>query len=279
MREIYSNQIMFKKSINLLFACLIITGIAFTSACESGNGSSGSDSDTTFLESGVKFIYLERGDGLEVDSLMHVTTHINLMVGEDTVWSTVGPGQQKFAFDAQKTSLIPGFDEAVMYAKKGDRMLIVVPPELGYGDEPNGAIPANSTLTFDIDFLDVEKPKIFLSEVLFPVYQTSGVDGLIKHYQSLDLDSTTYEMGQQEWYVLSDKIFRAGDFEQAAAFWEFRLKEIDDLGGYYMMAQAHQNLGDIDKAISCVETGMEVAQDTVGMQFVKSYLEELITLK
>lgn len=269
---------MLKKTLNLCFILLFTSLAAFTSSC-SGDSASGSTSDTTFLESGVKFIYLERGDGLEVDSLMHVTTHINLMVGEDTVWSTVGPGQQKFAFDAQKSSLIAGFDEAVMYAKKGDRMLIIIPPELGYGAQPNGAIPANSTLTFDIDFLDVEMPKIFLSEVLFPVYQTGGVDGLINHYQSLDLDSATYEMGQEEWYVLNDKIFRAGDYEEVTAFWEFRLKEIDDLRGYYMMAQAHQNLGNIDKAISCVETGMEVAQDTSGMQFVKSYLEQLITLK
>lgn len=273
-------SIMFKKTITFSFACLILSVFTLTSGC-SGSASSGSDSDTTFLESGVKYIYLERGDkdAPKVDSLTHVTTHINLIIEEDTVWSTYSPGQREFEFDAQKTSLIKGFDELVMHARKGDRILAVIPPELGYGPEGNGpSIPGNSTLVFDIDFLNVENPKISLSDVLYAVYQKDGVESMLEHYQNLTLDSATYKMDMREWYTLSDKMLREGAFDKAITMWDFRLKEIPDLGGHYMKAQACQNLGQIDVAITTLEKGIEVAQDTAGLQFVNRYLEQLKAL-
>ncbi|OEK04318.1 FKBP-type peptidyl-prolyl cis-trans isomerase [Roseivirga misakiensis] len=269
---------MFKKTVNILFAGLILAGFSLTSACD-GSGSSTSSSDTTFLESGVKFTYLEKGNGPKVDSLKRVTTHINLMVGNDTVWSTREPGQDVFKFFAKKTSLIDGFDEAVMYAKEGDRLSIIVPPELGYKDKPNGPIPANSTLHFDITFLEVENPKQFLSEVLIPVYQANGVEGMIEHYKGLDADSASYYLDMEEWYKVSNTIYRTGEFKDGVVLWDYVLNEVKDLRGYYLMAQAHQNLDQIDDAISCLETGIEVANDTTGMGFVKSYLEQLNNLK
>ncbi|MFY0594396.1 FKBP-type peptidyl-prolyl cis-trans isomerase [Roseivirga sp.] len=269
---------MFKKAVNTLFACLIIAGLSFTNSCDS-MGSSSSSSDTTFLESGVKYVYLERGDGPEVDSLKRVTTHINLMVGTDTVWSTREPGGDVFKFFAKKTSLIDGFDEAVMYAKQGDRLSIIVPPELGYKDQPNGPIPANSTLHFDIAFLEVEDPKIFLSEELLPVYQDSGIEGMLAHYKTLNADSSKFYLEMEEWYKVSNTIYRTGEFNDGIALWDYVLEEVGDLRGYYLKAQAHQNLGDINDAITCLEEGIEVASDTTGMGFVQSYLAQLNNLK
>ena len=87
-----------------------------------------------------------------------VVSHVNLMVGEDTIWNTYDP-LNKLQFTAKVTSLIKGFDEAVMYARQGDRLMIVIPPELGYGKEGRApVVPPNATLHFDIDFLEVEAP-------------------------------------------------------------------------------------------------------------------------
>jgi FKBP-type peptidyl-prolyl cis-trans isomerase len=43
--------------------------------------------------------------------------------------------------------------------KKGQKATIKIPPELGYGNKKQGSIPANSTLIFELEIVDVEQPK------------------------------------------------------------------------------------------------------------------------
>ena len=52
-------------------------------------------------------------------------------------------------------TLIEGWKKGLLQLKKGGKIRLYVPPSLGYGSSPNGAIPANSILLFDIDLLDL----------------------------------------------------------------------------------------------------------------------------
>ncbi|MFT0848411.1 FKBP-type peptidyl-prolyl cis-trans isomerase [Actinomycetaceae bacterium L2_0104] len=55
-------------------------------------------------------------------------------------------------------SVIPGWKYGLEGAKVGDQVLLVVPPEYGYGDTENGPIPAGSTLVFVVDILSATSP-------------------------------------------------------------------------------------------------------------------------
>ena len=66
------------------------------------------------------------------------------------------------SWDSQPASLsldavVPGFAEAVQGATVGSQLLVVIPPDLGYGDTAQGAIPAGSTLVFVIDVLGLDQ--------------------------------------------------------------------------------------------------------------------------
>lgn len=52
--------------------------------------------------------------------------------------------------------VIPGFAQALEGQTVGSQVMVVVPPDAGYGDQAQGAIPANSTLVFVIDILGLD---------------------------------------------------------------------------------------------------------------------------
>ncbi|MER7752452.1 FKBP-type peptidyl-prolyl cis-trans isomerase [Kitasatospora sp. NPDC097643] len=51
-------------------------------------------------------------------------------------------------------SVIEGWDKGLVGQTVGSRVELVVPPALGYKDQAQGAVPANSTLVFVIDILE-----------------------------------------------------------------------------------------------------------------------------
>lgn len=51
--------------------------------------------------------------------------------------------------------LIVGFQIALEYMHIGDRWIVYIPSDLGYGKRGDDTIPANSTLTFEIEVVSV----------------------------------------------------------------------------------------------------------------------------
>ncbi|MCD3118687.1 FKBP-type peptidyl-prolyl cis-trans isomerase FkpA, partial [Salmonella enterica subsp. enterica serovar Enteritidis] len=52
--------------------------------------------------------------------------------------------------------VIPGWTEGLKQINKGGKITLVIPPELAYGKNGVPGIPANSTLVFDVELLDVK---------------------------------------------------------------------------------------------------------------------------
>ena len=52
--------------------------------------------------------------------------------------------------------VVPGFAQALEGQTVGSQVMVVVPPDQGYGDQAQGAIPADSTLVFVIDILGLD---------------------------------------------------------------------------------------------------------------------------
>ncbi len=65
--------------------------------------------------------------------------------------------QSKQPVDMPIGQMIPGFNEALTLLKKGGKGTFVIPPQIGYGEQGQGPIPANSALVFEVEVVDFTK--------------------------------------------------------------------------------------------------------------------------
>lgn len=67
-------------------------------------------------------------------------------------------GKAPFVFKLGAGQVIKGWDQGVSGMKVGGKRKLVIPPDLAYGDQAVGEIPAKSTLNFEIELLKVDHP-------------------------------------------------------------------------------------------------------------------------
>jgi peptidylprolyl isomerase len=94
---------------------------------------------------------LIKGTGAEVTADQTLTVNYSLFLWDGTpVESSFDSGEPAtFALNA----VIPGWTEGLAGQTVGSQVLLVVPPDKGYGDKASESIPANSTLIFVVDIL------------------------------------------------------------------------------------------------------------------------------
>ena len=119
--------------------------------------------DTVETASGLKYIDIETGTDT-VDASMpgdRLTVHYTGWLTDDTKFDSSKDRDQPFEFVLGQGRVIEGWDEGMAGLRPGAKRLLIIPPELGYGSHARPSIPANSTLVFEVDMLDIEPaPKI-----------------------------------------------------------------------------------------------------------------------
>jgi len=104
-------------------------------------------------ESGLEYTITVKGCGPQASKGDKVKVHYTGKLTNDTVFDSSVKRNQPFEFKLGKGQVIKGWDEGVALMHVGDKMTLRIPAALGYGAQAMGAIPANSTLVFDIELL------------------------------------------------------------------------------------------------------------------------------
>ena len=67
-------------------------------------------------------------------------------------------GGQPIDFILGRGMVIKGWDEGLQGMQVGEKRVLEIPPDLGYGAQGSGPIPPNSALTFDVELVGLRRP-------------------------------------------------------------------------------------------------------------------------
>ena len=104
-------------------------------------------------ESGLQYEVIEEGDGPSPGPEDQVTIHYTGTLPDGTQFDSSRDRGEPSTFPVQ--GVIPGFSEGLQLMSVGSNYKLYIPPELGYGARPQGSIPPNSALIFDVELLEI----------------------------------------------------------------------------------------------------------------------------
>jgi len=105
--------------------------------------------------SGLEYTITEKGNGKKPKIGDKISVHYTGKFTNDTVFDSSVKRGVPYDLRLGNNEVIAGWEEAFLLFQEGDKATIKVPPALGYGDQARGAIPANSTLIFDVQLIKV----------------------------------------------------------------------------------------------------------------------------
>jgi peptidylprolyl isomerase len=115
------------------------------------------EADYMTTESGLKYTDFVVGDGPSPETGQTVAVHYTGWLEDGTKFDSSLDRGQPFTFSIGMGQVIAGWDEGVATMKVGGKRQLVIPSELGYGEQGAGAIiPPNATLIFEVELLNVQ---------------------------------------------------------------------------------------------------------------------------
>jgi FKBP-type peptidyl-prolyl cis-trans isomerase len=147
------------KTIIVMLAITLLATItlAFAQKAATTAGPTKVTGDPTKTASGLEYWDIKVGTGATAQAGHHVKVdYTGWLTNGKKFDSSVGTGKP-FDFMLGGGQVIKGWDEGVAGMKVGGKRQLRIPPDLAYGEKGYpGAIPANSTLIFDVQLVDVK---------------------------------------------------------------------------------------------------------------------------
>jgi FKBP-type peptidyl-prolyl cis-trans isomerase len=100
---------------------------------------------------GLKYYILEEGTGNPVTVASNIIANYHGLLPDGSVFDSSYDRGQPLQIGLNQ--VVKGWQEGIPKVKVGGKIFLIVPPDLGYGPQANGKIPANATLMFYVHLI------------------------------------------------------------------------------------------------------------------------------
>ncbi|OTP73118.1 FKBP-type peptidyl-prolyl cis-trans isomerase [Caballeronia sordidicola] len=129
------------KKVLLLLSMVLLASSAYAAAA------------TETLPSGVTVTELKAGTGAQPTAADTVTVNYRGTLADGTEFDSSYKRGTPASFPLGR--VVPCWTQGLQKMKVGEKAKLVCPPATAYGDRGVGAIPPNSTLTFEVELLKI----------------------------------------------------------------------------------------------------------------------------
>ncbi|MDN3205336.1 FKBP-type peptidyl-prolyl cis-trans isomerase [Algoriphagus sediminis] len=256
--------------------------LIYLAACSGPSGSieEAETGDTIQTETGLRYVFLKRGEGKKAEKGSMLDTKLSLMVEDSVVWNSYEAPDSLFSFILGYDPVISGFEEMAYLMKEGDNVLAILPDSLAYGDDgASDVIPPNATLVYDrYEIVSVSEPKLPLSDTLSTLYDKGGVDLVVASYEEIISTESVLDFHMELEFIFPfiQEVIDEGKFEDSEELSRYFLGESNNLNDRqtfrYALMLTYEGKEEFDKALEIVD---EALKEEPEQSFLLSKKEEL----
>ncbi len=229
--------------------------------------------DTITTSSGLKYIILQKGNGIQaVDGKEVAVNYIGTLSNGKEFDNSYKRGKP-FKFILGKSQVIKGWDEGIALMHIGDKFKLIIPPQLGYGEQGAGnVIPPNSTLIFETELMSVEEPKLSLADTLLTTIFEKGIDSAAAQYHELyKTQKDKYDFDEDKINFLAYRLLKNNMADYAIAILKLNSETYPNSSNIYdVLGEAYLIKGDKESAIQNFDKALKLnPQDTNAEDMLK----------
>jgi FKBP-type peptidyl-prolyl cis-trans isomerase len=123
---------------------------------ENTNNNLNNMSEENKNDSGLGIEIVAEGSGVEAENGKTVAVHYTGKFEDGTVFDSSIQRGTPIEFVLGAGMVIQGWEKGILGMKVGEKRVLTIPSDLGYGEFGAGPIPGGATLIFDVELVDVK---------------------------------------------------------------------------------------------------------------------------
>src|SRR5215203_2429352 len=209
--------------------------------------------------SGLTYVITSRANGRRPKPGETVLVHYTGTLTDGTKFDSSQDRKEPIAFPLGRGAVIKGWDEGIAQLGVGDRAVLVIPPQLGYGASgAGGVIPPDATLVFVVTLVDIKGEA--LSEVLLKIIDERGIDAAVSEYRRLQTQGFgNFYTNEGDTNTLGYRLLRRKKTSEAIEVLKLNVEAYPaSANAYDSLGEAYLSNGDTEHAIQNYEKSLSL---------------------